>query len=160
VLDVVHGLDASLAATRVRTLEDHVSASRSDQRFRAVLLGLFAGASFVLAIVGLYAVVAYSTNRRRHEIGVRIALGAGARDIEALVLSEGMRPVFAGLVVGCGLAVAMSRVMTGLLFGVRPVEPSILAGVCALLAAAAAAACYLPARRAATADPRETLRAE
>ena len=160
VLGVLRRIDSSLAPIRVKTMEDHVAASRADQRFRAVLLGLFSGSAFLLAMVGLYAVTAYSTNRRRHEIGVRIALGATAQDIERMVLAEGMRPVVAGIIIGCGAGIAMSRVMAGLLFGVRPFEPSIVAGVAALLAATAAAACYLPARRAAAADPRKALQAE
>jgi putative ABC transport system permease protein len=159
-LAVVHELDPALAPIRIRTLDEQVAASRADQRFRAVLLGLFAGASFLLAMAGLYAVVAYSTTRRRHEIGVRMALGATSGDIKRLIVSEGMRPVATGVLGGCILAVSLSRAMTGLLFGVRPVEPAILVLVSVLLAAAAGAACYLPARRAATADPRETLRAE
>jgi putative ABC transport system permease protein len=159
-LAVLRGLDPSLAPIRVRTMEDHVAASRSGQKFRAMLLGLFSACAFLLAIVGLYAITAYSTNRRRHEIGVRIALGATSRDIQRMVLAEGMRPVIAGVLMGCAAALAVSHLMAGLLFGVRPYEPSIVAGVAVLLAATAAAACYLPARSAAAADPRDSLRAE
>ncbi len=159
-LAVLRRLDKSLVATGMETLEDHVATSRGAQRFRAVLLGLFAGTAFLLAIVGLYAVVAYSTGRRRHEIGVRVALGATARHIVRMVVADGMKPVLAGVALGCAAAYALSSVMTGLLFGVRPFEPAIVAGVALLLGAAAAAACYLPARRAATVDPREALRAE
>jgi ABC-type antimicrobial peptide transport system permease subunit len=152
--------DPSLVAIDAQTLEERVAAARGGYRFRAVLLGLFAGVAFLLAIVGLYAVVAYATNQRRHEIGVRMALGASARQIARMVVGDGMKPVLLGVVAGCAGALALSRAMAGLLFGVRPFEPSIVALVAILLGAAAMAACYLPARRAARVDPRDALRAE
>jgi predicted permease len=160
VTDTLREMDRTLVPLEMKTLEAHVASSRADQRFRAVLLGLFAGSAFLLAIVGLYAVVAYTTGQRRHEIGVRMALGASARRIFALVIGDGMRPVAIGLILGCAGALGLSRLMRTLLFGVRPFEPAIVVAAVAAFAAAAAAACYLPARRATAVDPTSALREE
>jgi putative ABC transport system permease protein len=160
VSDALRRADKTLVPLEMKTLETHVATSRADQRFRAVLLGLFAGSAFLLAIVGLYAVVAYATTQRRHEIGVRMAIGADARDIVAMVVADGIRPVLAGLVLGCAGAFGLSRVMRTLLFGVRPFEPAIVAGVALAFALASIAACCVPARRAARVDPITALREE
>ena len=160
VLAALGDLDRTLVAQDLRTLEAHVARARTDQRFRAVLLGGFAGTAFLLAVVGLYAVVAYATGRRRHEIGVRMALGATRHDIVRQVVREGMLPVLAGLAVGGATAYLLSSLLGNLLFGVRPFEPAVVASVGAALAAAAWLACYVPARRSGQVDPRDALRAE
>ncbi len=160
VTEALRRADKTLVPLEMKTLDTHVAASRADERFRAVLLGLFAGSAFLLAIVGLYAVVAYATTQRRHEIGVRMAIGAGARDIVAMVVADGIRPVVAGLAFGCAGAFGLSRVMRTLLFGVRPFEPAIVAGAALAFALAAIAACYVPGRRAARVDPTTALREE
>ena len=154
------GLDRALVAQDLTTLEDHVGRSRADQRFRAVLLGAFASVACLLAIVGLYAVVAYAVSRRRHEIGVRMALGATRDDVVRLVVREGMLPVLAGLAVGGAAAFLLSSMLQSLLYGVRPFEPAVVVSVGAALGAAACLACYLPARRSARIDPREALGSE
>jgi predicted permease len=153
-------IDRGVVPLGIEPLEDHVAASRADWRFRAMVLGLFAGSAVFLALAGLYAVVSYAAAQRRHELGVRLALGATRRDIVRLVVGEGMQPVAVGLVLGCGGSLGMSRAMTGLLFGTRPIEPGVIAAVALTFAAATTIACYVPARRAAGSDPREALRSE
>ncbi len=158
--DVVHRADKTIVPLEMTPLEARVAASRADQRFRAVLLGVFAGSAFLLAIVGLYSVVAYATTLRRHEMGVRMAVGADARDIVGLIVRQGMRPVIVGLALGCAGALGLSRLMRTLLFGVRPFEPGLMALALLAFALAAAVACYLPARRASAFDAVSALRQE
>jgi putative ABC transport system permease protein len=160
VADTVRRADKTVVPLEMKPLDAHVAASSADQRFRAILLGVFAGSAFLLAIVGLYAVVAYATTLRRHEMGVRMAVGAGARDIVGLIVRQGMRPVIVGLALGCAGALGLSRLMRTLLFGVRPFEPGIVALALLAFALAAAVACYLPARRASGVDTVSALRQE
>jgi putative ABC transport system permease protein len=160
VAAAVRNADKTLVPLEMKPLEAHVATSAAGQRFRAVLLGLFAVSAFLLSIVGLYAVVAYETTARRHEMGVRLALGASAGENVRLVVGEGMRPVAIGLVAGVMGAFGLSRLMRSLLFGVQPFEPAIVAGVALTLALAAAVACYLPARRATMVDALTALRQE
>ena len=160
VAEAVRQADKTLVPLDMQPLASHVAKSRADHRFRAVLLGLFGGAAFLLAIVGLYAVVAYAIAQRRHEFGIRMAIGARAPDIVRLVLGDGMRPVLAGLALGCAGAYGLSHLMRALVFEVQPFEPAIVAGLAGAFTAAALAACYLPARRASTIDPTAALRQE
>ena len=157
---MVRRADKTIVPLEMTPLEARVAASRADQRFRAVLLGVFAGSAFLLAIVGLYSVVAYATTLRRHEMGVRMAVGADARDIVRLIVRQGMRPVIVGLALGCAGALGLSRLMRTLLFGVRPFEPGLMALALLAFALAAAVACYLPARRASAFDAVSALRQE
>jgi len=159
-IEAVREADKMVVPLEVEPLEAHVATSTADQRFRAVLLGLFGSAAFLLAIVGLYAVVAYGTAQRRHEFAIRMAVGAGSREIARLVLTDGMRPVLVGLALGCAGAYGLSRVMQALLFGVRPFDPAIVAAAAAGFTLAALAACYLPARRATRAAATLVLRQE
>jgi predicted permease len=158
--DALRQADKTLVPLQMEPMEFRVTASRGNQRFRAVLLGLFAGSAFFLAIVGLYAVVSYASHIRRHEIGVRVALGASARDIAGMVVRDGMRPVLVGLTLGSAGAAALSGLMRTLVFGVRPFEPAIVAGVVAGFGLAATAACLVPAWRATSVDPTRALRQE
>jgi putative ABC transport system permease protein len=158
VADAVRRADKTLVPLQLMPFDERLAASRADQRFRAILLGLFAASASILALVGLYAVMAYTTALRRHEMGVRLAVGAGAADIVRLVVGEGVRPVVAGLVVGALGALALSRLMRNLLFGVRPFEPAIILSAAVAFACAAAIACYVPARRASGVDAVEALR--
>ena len=123
-------------------------------------LAIFAVVALLLASVGLYAVVAFAATQRRHEMGVRIAVGASTRDIVRLVVAEGMRPVVVGLALGTAGALGLSRLMRTLLFGVQPFEPSIVLAAVLAFSLAAAVACYLPARRATTQDALSALRRE
>ena len=159
------GLKRALAAQapgvaigRVRSMDDLVSLSVAQPRFRTLLLAIFAGVSLALAAVGLYGVVAFSVSQRRAELGLRIALGADPRRVLRLVLREGMTPVVIGIFAGLGGAVLVARVMKSLLFGVDPFDPLTFAAVSIALAAVGLAACYVPARRATLVDPASTLR--
>ena len=129
-------------------------------RFYALLIGLFGAASLVLSAIGLYAVMGASVRQRDREMGVRVALGATDADLRRLVLGEGLRLAAVGAVIGLLAASAGSRLLRGFLFEVQPLDPSSIAGAALLLAAAAALATYLPARRAARIDPGKMLRAD
>lgn len=129
-------------------------------RLSLLLLGGFAALALVLAAIGLYGVMAYSVAQRRAEIGVRVALGASRPDVMRLIVGQGMRLTLAGLLVGPVGALALTRLMTSLLFGVQPTDPLTIAAVAAFLAAIALVASWIPARRAAGTDPAIVLRAE
>ncbi|HEX2311432.1 MAG TPA: FtsX-like permease family protein, partial [Vicinamibacterales bacterium] len=114
----------------------------------------------LLAIMGLYAVVSYAVARRTHEIGVRVALGAGAGDVVRLVVREGLRLTITGVVIGLAVSLGLGALLSRVLYGVKPVDAGVFAGVTALLLGVSALACYLPARRATRVDPMVALRAE
>ena len=154
------GIDREIALARVRPATEIVAASVSDPRFRMTLLGLFAAMALVLAAVGLYGVMAYAVSQRRGEIGVRMALGADRRDVLRLVLAQGMLPVAIGMAAGLAAAGALTKVMSGLLYEVNPLDPVTYVGVAVVLSVVAAIACYIPARRATLVDPLAALRAE
>jgi len=144
----------------VRPLRDLVSSSAARARFTMLLLATFAGVALTLGAVGIYGVVAYAVTRRTREIGVRMALGARASDVLAMVLREGGMLAASGVTLGIIGALATSRVLAGFLFGVTPLDPTVFVAVPALLGAVALGACLLPARRAARVDPVTALRAE
>ena len=122
------------------------------------LLAAFAGIALALAVSGVYAMLAFGVAERRKEIAVRLALGASAGGITALILRSGLRLALAGIAVGTAAALAMTRVLTSLLYGVEATDPATFAAAAVLLLAAAAAACYVPARQAARLDPLAILR--
>jgi putative ABC transport system permease protein len=123
-----------------------------------VLLTVFAGSALLLAAVGIYGVMSYSVSQRIHEMGIRIALGAQARDVQMLVMRCGLTVALLGMTVGIAAALALTRLMSGLLFGVGPFDPFAFGAVAAVLMLVALLACYLPARRAARVDPIRALR--
>ena len=151
-------LDRDQPLYNIRTMEDLMASSVAARRFNMLLIGLFAGLGLVLAAVGIYGVISYSVNQRTHEIGVRVALGAGRRDILRLIVGEGLVLTLTGVGLGLAAAFALTRLLAGLLFGVGARDPLTFAGVAALLAVVALLACYLPARRAANVDPMIALR--
>ena len=125
-----------------------------------VLLSIFSATALLVALVGIYGVVAYSVAQRRRELGVRLALGATSSKVVRLVLVEGMRPVAVGIVAGLGGGLALSGVLRSMLFQISPRDPDVTTAVAVSITAVAVLACYLPARRAALADPLVTLRSE
>ncbi|MCA1615766.1 MAG: ABC transporter permease, partial [Acidobacteria bacterium] len=160
VRTAAQGVSKSVPLFNVTTMARHVGASIANDRMVAVLLGIFGGVALLLAVVGIYGVMSYAVARRTHEIGVRMALGAQRSDILNLVIRQGMAPVLVGGALGLAAAFALTRVMSGLLFGVSATDPGTFAGVALLLAGVALLACYIPARRAARVDPLLALRHE
>jgi putative ABC transport system permease protein len=153
-------VDRDLAVTEVRTLEQVVGSSIWQPRFFAVLFVVFAALALVLAAVGLYGVMSYAVSRRRRELGLRAALGAGAGDLRRLVLGQAMRLALAGLAAGCGLALVLTRLLASQLHEVRPTDPATYAWMAMLLLAVATGASSLPASQAVRSDPMDALREE
>ena len=156
----IAALDAELLISDIALLEERVAGSIRKQRFAMLLLAIFAGTALVLAVVGLYGVMSYLVAQRTREFGIRMALGAKLHDMLKLIVGHGMKLVLAGLVLGVAGSLALTKVLGGMLFNVRATDPVTFVAVCTLLAAVAAIACYLPARRAAKVDPIVALRAE
>lgn len=148
------------AVAQVQTMEEVVAGSMAQRRFYATALGVFAALALALAAVGIYGVMAYSVAQRTREIGIRMALGAQASNVLGLVLGQGMRMVLAGAALGLAGALALTRLMRRMLFGVEPTDLTTFAAVCALLLAVALLACAVPAMRAARVDPLVALREE
>jgi len=142
----------------VETVDHIVSASVSRQRFSVVLLSVFAAVALLLAIVGIYGVISDAVTQRTREIGVRMALGAQSGHVVKLMIGQGLVPALVGLVVGLAGALAATRLMSSLLFGVSATDPTTLGLVSALIAGVAALACWVPARRATKVDPMAALR--
>jgi len=151
-------LDRDQPLYNVRTMNDVLATSVAAPRFNMLLIGLFAGLGLILAAVGIYGVISYSVNQRTHEIGIRVALGAGRLGILRLIVGEGMVLTVVGVGLGLGAALAVTRLLAGLLFGIGARDPLTFAIVAALLGFVALLACYLPARRAASSDPMIALR--
>ncbi len=145
---------------RIETMEQVVMASLAQSRFSAVLLSLFAALALALAAVGIYGVMAYSVTQRTREIGLRMALGAQARDVLGLVIGQGLKLALVGVALGVLAALALTRLMKSLLFGVSTTDPLTFSLVAALLLTVALLACWIPARRAAKVDPMVALRYE
>jgi putative ABC transport system permease protein len=143
---------------RFRTLEEVVASSMTQRRFSLALLAVFGGAALLLATMGVYSVIAYLVAQREHEIGIRVALGAQRRDVLGLVLRHGTMLTLVGVGVGVAASLWLTRLLTGLLYGVTPTDPVAFAAVVALLLGVALAASYVPARRALRVDPINVLR--
>jgi putative ABC transport system permease protein len=148
------------APDNFRTMEDVLSASIAQQRFNMLLLALFAGLALALGAVGLYGVLSYLVAQRTHEMGIRMALGASRREVLRLVVRNGLRMTFIGLGIGIVAAVGLTRLLAGLLFGVKPADPLTFGTVSLVLCGVALVACYIPARRATRVDPIVALRYE
>jgi predicted permease len=156
----VREVDPDLPVIQLQTVEEQHNDNYSPYKVYAMSMAIFAGFAIALAVIGLYGVIAYSTAQRTREIGVRIALGAEARHVIALIAGQGTLLVTAGVVLGLGGSSVVLRVIQSMLFGASPIDLPIFAGVSALLAAAALVAIWVPARRAARVSPLEALRAE
>ena len=153
-------LEPNQAVTDVQPLTQVLAESVAPQRFRTVLLSLFALVAVLLAGLGIYGVMNYSVSQRTREIGIRVALGAQTRDVLRLVLRQGLKLALIGVACGVAASLALTRLMKTLLFGVSTTDPLTFAGVALLLTFIAALACWLPARRAAKVDPMIALRCE
>ena len=163
VASMVRGAIASLDSTlpaQISTLDARVDRLRAQPRFDAVLTGLFAMLGLLLAGIGLFGLVSYSVARRTSEIGVRMALGAQKRDVVNLIVRQGLKLLLMGLIIGIGGALAVTRFLSSMLYGVTPTDPLTFIAVSLILIVVALAACYIPARRAAKVDPIVALRYE
>lgn len=156
----IHAVSPEQTVGNISTMEDLISSGFSQRRFNLTLLGSFAGLALLLAAVGLYGTIAYSVSQRTREMGVRIALGATPQGLLRMIVQEGLRFAAAGLVLGICLSLLFTRVMRSMLFRVGSFDPLTFIAVSLLLIAVAAIASFLPARKAAFADPVEALRAE
>jgi len=160
IRQIVHSIDPNQPIGDVRTMESAAAESVAPQRLTMTVSMLFAALALVLAMVGLYGVISYSVAQRTHEFGVRVALGAARRDILKLVLGQGSRVILVGVGMGILGALALTRFVSSLLFGVKPTDPLTFLGVTLLLIAVALLASYIPARRATKVDPLVALRYE
>jgi predicted permease len=160
VRSAMRGVDANLPLAEIKTMEQVLSASLTDWRFHAILLGVFGGLALFISTIGIYGVISYSVAQRTHEIGVRMALGAARRDVVELVVGQGLKLALAGIAFGLVGAWALTRFLASLLFGVEPTDPLTFVGVCLILIVVALLASYLPARRAMRVDPMVALRYE
>jgi putative ABC transport system permease protein len=156
----LRSIDPRVPLFDVRTMEDVVREATATRRYSAQLVGLLALIGLVLAAVGIHGLGAFIAGRRTHELGVRVALGAGRRDILRLVLGAALAPSAGGLAAGALAAVGVTPLLQGMLYEVEPWDPRALAAAVLVLACVAATAAYRPARRAATLDPMSSLRAE
>ena len=156
----VHAVDPDAVVYGIRTMQDRLYRSMARQRFASLMLAAFAAFALLLAAVGLYGVMSYLVAQSTHDIGVRVALGASRGHILGLVIRQGMVLTAAGIAVGLVGAVALTRVMASLLFGVGATDFLTFGAVALLLAAVAFAAAAIPARRATTVDPMVALRDE
>jgi len=160
VREQVQSVDPTLPVFGTQTLNETVSTSLSERRFSMQMVGMFALTALLLAAIGVYGVISSMVAARTHEIGIRLALGASKTMILQLVLKQGLWLAIAGATLGLVAAAVASRLMEGLLYGVRPTDPALFAGLALLLIAVALVACYFPARRALRVDPMVALRCE
>ena len=156
----VRAIDPHQPVAEIRAMQEFLAADLARPRFTMLLLASFAGAALLVAAIGLYGVIAFAVTQRTREIGVRVALGAQRRDVLRLVMQRGMLLIATGLAIGLAAALALGRVVAGLLYGIRPSDPATLFAVTLFLAAVAILATYLPARRATRVDPMVALKAE
>jgi ABC-type antimicrobial peptide transport system permease subunit len=153
-------VDSRAPIIYMRTMETQLAGITSVVRMLTTLLTLFAATSLLIATLGQYAVLAFTMKRRTRDFGVRMALGASARQILRSVIGEGLQLTLVGLAIGAALSVLSGRALASVLFGVTPTDPSTYAGVVVVLSAASIIACYIPAWRASRVDPMEALRQE
>jgi putative ABC transport system permease protein len=160
VQKALHQVDADLPLAQLKTMEEVISDSVIDWRFRTILLSSFGALAVAIAAVGVYGVISYSVEQRTHEIGVRVALGARREDVFKHVVGQGLKLTLLGIAIGIVGAVALTRLLSSLLYGVRPDDPATFIVVSLILTSVALLACYVPARRATKIDPMVALRYE
>jgi putative ABC transport system permease protein len=160
IKNAIGAVDKDQPVFNVKTMDEIVSGVVSAQRLAFILLGTFAFLALALAAVGIYGVTSYSVSQRTHEIGVRMALGARQSDVLSLVVGHGLRLGLIGVGLGVAGALVLTRFLASMLYGIRPTDPLTYLAVSLLLAAVAALASYIPARRATKVDPMEALRYE
>jgi putative ABC transport system permease protein len=156
----VSNMDKDQPIISVKPMTQLVDESLAKPRFNMLLLSLFAGLAVVLASVGIFGVITYSVSQRTHEIGIRMALGAKRVDVLKLVIAQGMRLVAIGILLGGVSAFLLTRIMTDLLYGVSPTDPTVFWSISILLILVSLLACYLPARKATLVDPMMALHYE
>jgi putative ABC transport system permease protein len=156
----VLAIDPDQPVTRIRAMNDVIATSVAPRKFNTLALGLFASVALILAAIGIYGVMAFSVAQRTQEIGIRIALGAQMKDVLRMVVKQGMTLAIVGIAIGVIVAIAVTRLMKSLLYGVTATDPTTFAIIALLLSGVALLACYLPARRAARVDPMIALRCE
>jgi putative ABC transport system permease protein len=157
---VLHDINPDQPLVRIRTMEENISTSVSQPRFRTVLLAIFAISALLLSVVGIYGLMAYSVSQRVHEVGIRIALGAQTGDVLKLIVGQGLKLVLIGVAVGLAGAFALSRILSTFLYQVTATDPITFGAVSVTLIAVAFIACYIPAHRATKVDPIVALRYE
>jgi predicted permease len=160
LVEEIHKADANLPVTHVMTLDNLLADSVASRRFSMSTLGLFAALALLLAAVGIYGVMSYIVSLRTNEIGIRMALGAGPRDIRRVIIRRGAGLAFVGIGIGTAGAFALTKLLSSLLYAVKPTDPLTFTGVAGILALTALLACYIPARRAMRLDPMVALRHE
>jgi putative ABC transport system permease protein len=160
IRDIIHSVDPNQPVGTVRTMQSVVSDSIAPRRLAMLISVLFAALAMVVAMLGVYGVVSYSVTQRTHEIGIRMALGAEKHDVLWMVLSQGLKLAVIGVAIGLAGALALTRLLSSMLYGVRPTDPLTFIAVSLILIAVALVACYIPARRAAKVDPMVALRYE
>ena len=160
VRQVIRSLDRNAVVGRVTTVENHMGELGAARRFQTWLISIFAGLGLVLSAIGIYGVMHYAVAQRTHEMGIRIALGAGVSDVLWLVIGEGLWLALMGVVAGLVVALQLTGVMAHLLFEVNSTDPAVFIIVPLVLVVVALLACYLPARRASKVDPIVALRCE
>ena len=154
----VWSVDHEQPLTRIQTMEDVIAGSVAPRRFNMLLLVIFGAMALLLSAVGIYGVLSYSVAQRKHEIGIRMALGARAGDVLKMIMKQGMGLTLAGVGIGLAAAFALTRLMKSLLYDVGSSDPLTFSVAAVLLCVTALLACYLPARRATRLDPMKTLR--
>jgi len=154
----IHEFNSELVIHNPEDMTKTVADSIEGKRFTMVLLGVFAMLALLLASIGIYGVLSYMVGQRTREIGVRMALGAQRLDVLRMVLRDGARMTVIGIIIGIAAAIALTRLMSGMLFGVKPFDPATFVSVSVLLSLVALFACYMPARKAMKVDPMEALR--
>jgi len=160
VRGVLRETDSDQPVSDVRTMEQVMGETLSRARFNTLLLGLFAGMAMLLAAVGIFGVMNYSVTLRTREIGIKVALGARPGQVMFFIMRQGLTLTLLGIGLGVAGSLALTRLMSGLLFGVRATDPITFVGIVVLLMVVSAIACYLPARRAMKVDPLVALRYE